>query len=224
MKKSLGLALSLILGLSLAGFAQLDFDWGMGIDWGETVNTQEDAKTTSVTPFGGVIEDEVTVYYTPYTDLPANHWATDAVLFLTDLSILEGVKVGKFNGNAPTTRYQLAVALARVINYVDNSRLTGEGLRAMIQDDPALLEMLRGQQGPAGPQGPTGATGQQGPAGQQGSAGPAGAAGPVGPMGPAGQQGPVGQQGDVGISPVDVETIQQLIAEMRAEIDGLTKK
>ena len=223
MRKSLGLALSLILGLSLVGFAQAGFDWGMDGDWytGGTTGTTEETSTDIVT--SDTEEASITVKYLPYSDLKDGHWANAAVIAVTENSLMEGRETGLFLGQDYATRYELAVLGARLLQHIENSRLTGMELREMIQNDEELLIALRGPQGPAGaqgPQGPTGSQGPQGPMGPQGSQGPAGPQGPIGPIGPIGPQGP---QGEVGLTPFEVETIQQLIAEMRAEIEGLKK-
>jgi chromosome segregation ATPase len=58
-----------------------------------------------------------------YVDVAQNHWAYNAVINLTNLGILTGVQGadGKmyFNGNDPLTRYQTAVMLQRILDYVE---------------------------------------------------------------------------------------------------------
>lgn len=52
---------------------------------------------------------------TPFTDIPAGHWAMDAVKELTDKGIVQGYPGSEFKGNQPITRYELAVTLARFV-------------------------------------------------------------------------------------------------------------
>ncbi len=54
-----------------------------------------------------------------FKDLNSKHWAYEAVIKLTDMGILNGYPDGTFKGNNPVTRYQLAVALYRLVKYVD---------------------------------------------------------------------------------------------------------
>lgn len=88
-----------------------------------------------------------------YPDVPQNHWAYDAINKLSQAGIIEGMPNGTYVGNKPMTRYEFAVAVARILD-----------------------KTSQGQQGPAGEQGPAG---QRGPAGV---AGPRGERGPAGPV------------------------------------------
>lgn len=89
-----------------------------------------------------------------YPDVPLDHWAYNAINKLSAAGIIEGYPNGTYSGGRAMTRYEFAVAIARL--------LQSGGLGG-------------GADGPAGP---------QGVAGPQGPAGPAGAVGPQGPMGP----------------------------------------
>lgn len=113
---------------------------------------------------------------TRFSDIPAGHWATEAVNQLADAGIFEGMGVNRalFVGNGNLTRYQAAVALSRLIQYVNThpATPTAQQLRQVIEANPDLRDMLTGKQGPVGPPGPAG---QQGPAGRDGAAGTPGA-------------------------------------------------
>lgn len=156
-------------------------------------------------------------------------WVRDAVKRLTEAGIFEGrIKNGRnvFAGSQPMTRNEVAAALARMLAYADRAGdLTAEKLKKAIQADPTLKDLLIGPAGAAGAQGPAGAQGAQGPKGDAGGpVGPAGAQGPAGPAGPAGPIGPAGAQGPIGpagISPLDVQTIKNLLAEFQPEIAQL---
>lgn len=51
----------------------------------------------------------------PFTDLPADHWAYPAVQRLVDRGILSGYPDGSFRGSNLVTRYALAVSLAKAM-------------------------------------------------------------------------------------------------------------
>jgi hypothetical protein len=95
------------------------------------------------------------------TDVPRDHWAYDAVKELADAGILIGYPDNLFHPQRVLTRYEFAMAVARILSYY---RPLGE----------------KGEAGPPGPAGPPGAAGPQGPVG------PPGPPGPQGPQGPPG--------------------------------------
>ncbi|HEX8551378.1 MAG TPA: S-layer homology domain-containing protein [Abditibacteriaceae bacterium] len=74
-----------------------------------------------------------------YPDVPAGHWAYDAINTLSRAGIIEGRPGGNYYGNQAMTRYEFAVAIARLLKNI------GPG-----QAGPV------GPQGPAGPAGPAG--------------------------------------------------------------------
>ena len=86
-----------------------------------------------------------------YPDVPRGHWAYEAINKLSQAGIIEGLPNGNYYGNKPMTRYEFAVAIARLLERIS----TGVG--------PA------GPQGETGPVGPAGAAGAQGPAGTVGT-------------------------------------------------------
>src|SRR6202790_3142803 len=51
----------------------------------------------------------------PFSDVPANHWAYQAIQSLAADGLVEGFPDGKFKGDRPLTRYEMAVLVARVI-------------------------------------------------------------------------------------------------------------
>lgn len=54
-------------------------------------------------------------------DVPGNHWAKRSVDSVTAKGIMKS-QGSKFNGNAPVTRYELAVALDRLVGYIEAGR------------------------------------------------------------------------------------------------------
>jgi len=52
---------------------------------------------------------------TPFSDVPANHWAYQYIQSLAADGIIDGYPNGKFKGDRPLTRYEMATVVARVI-------------------------------------------------------------------------------------------------------------
>jgi hypothetical protein len=52
---------------------------------------------------------------TPFADVPANHWAYQAIQSLAADGLIDGYPDGTFDGDRPLTRYEMAVLVARVI-------------------------------------------------------------------------------------------------------------
>jgi hypothetical protein len=52
---------------------------------------------------------------TPFSDVPANHWAYQYIQSLAADGLIDGYPDGKFKGDRPLTRYEMAVVVARVI-------------------------------------------------------------------------------------------------------------
>ncbi len=72
----------------------------------------------------------------PFSDVPVNHWAYNAVNALAEQGVLEGYPDGTFGGKQSLTRYEFAQAIARMLD---------------------RMEQLGGVPGPPGPPGPPGA-------------------------------------------------------------------
>lgn len=51
----------------------------------------------------------------PFSDIPGDHWSYDAVQMLEEKGLVEGYPDGLFKGDRPTTRYEMAMVVARVI-------------------------------------------------------------------------------------------------------------
>lgn len=65
----------------------------------------------------------------PFYDLNSTHWAYESVRELAELGILTGYPDGSFAGTQATTRYEVAVVAARVLEYVE-ANTTGGASRA----------------------------------------------------------------------------------------------
>ncbi len=72
----------------------------------------------------------------PFPDIPAGHWASDAVARIADLGIVIGFPDGTFRGNESFTRYQAALVIDRLLDVIGNDIDTA---LAMTNDDIASL-------------------------------------------------------------------------------------
>jgi len=59
------------------------------------------------------------VFAQPFADVPAEHWAFDAIAELAAKGILEGYPDGTFKGDRAMTRYEMAMALARILARIE---------------------------------------------------------------------------------------------------------
>jgi hypothetical protein len=93
---------------------------------------------------------EKSVQSEPFKDVPADHWAYQAVENLRQKGVLKGYPDGSLRGKRTITRYEAAVALDRALHL----------------PQPLL--------GPPGAMGPRGEQGEKGPKGEPGPQGPKG--------------------------------------------------
>ncbi len=56
-----------------------------------------------------------------FPDIPANHWAGDAVERISDLGIVIGFPDGTYRGNEAFTRYQAALVVARLLDVINDN-------------------------------------------------------------------------------------------------------
>ncbi len=61
----------------------------------------------------------------PFTDVPADHWAYDAVEELSTSGYMDGYLDGTFKGRKIVTRYELALILARILHKVQTIERAG---------------------------------------------------------------------------------------------------
>lgn len=77
---------------------------------------QAHAQDTATTGnLGGVPANAQTA---EYPDVPANHWAYSALNTLSQAGVIEGRPGGNYFGNEPMTRYEFAVAIARLLQRI----------------------------------------------------------------------------------------------------------
>ncbi len=56
-----------------------------------------------------------------FKDVPEDHWAAESIQVLKANGVMQGYPDGTFRGEAAVTRYELAVALASMIDYMEHS-------------------------------------------------------------------------------------------------------
>ncbi len=67
----------------------------------------------------------------PFMDVPANHWAYDAVAQLAAKGVLSGYPDGSYKGRQPATRYEMASALARALAKVDMEKASKQDVELL---------------------------------------------------------------------------------------------
>jgi predicted nucleic acid-binding Zn-ribbon protein len=83
-----------------------------------------------------------------YADVARTHWAYDAIVRLTDLGILSGIRGtdGRYyyQGTDPLNRYQAAVLIEKLLNYVDETYMGRDPSDLPVSDDAlrARLQQL----------------------------------------------------------------------------------
>jgi len=80
-----------------------------------------------------------------YDDVPRDHWAYNALDYLTERGVLEGYPDGFFKGDRTLTRYEFAQAVARLLDTLDQKdwgeqiNIMAETLRAEFSDQLAEI-------------------------------------------------------------------------------------
>ena len=77
----------------------------------------------------------------PFSDVPAHHWAYDALEELSAKGVLEGYPDGTFRGSRLMSRYEIAQAVARAMSR-DVSGADMEKLKALVAEFEPELEAL----------------------------------------------------------------------------------
>ena len=79
----------------------------------------------------------------PFSDVPMNHWAYDAVAQLSARGVLSGYPDGTFKGNKPMTRYEIASMVARSLaNAEYATKEDMERLKKLVVEFQPELEAL----------------------------------------------------------------------------------
>jgi hypothetical protein len=67
----------------------------------------------------------------PFMDVPASHWAYDAVAQLASRGIISGYPTGDYKGAQPTTRYEMASVIARALAQIDIEKASKQEVELM---------------------------------------------------------------------------------------------
>ncbi|MBQ2594929.1 MAG: S-layer homology domain-containing protein, partial [Candidatus Riflebacteria bacterium] len=73
----------------------------------------------------------------PFSDVPADHWACQAVSEMADKGIVQGFPNETFKGNENVSRYQLAMITSRILASVEQN-----GISSISKNDLQTLEKL----------------------------------------------------------------------------------
>ncbi|HEX5324791.1 MAG TPA: S-layer homology domain-containing protein, partial [Capsulimonadaceae bacterium] len=76
----------------------------------------------------------------PFADVPADHWAYQAVDTLQKAGIVIGYPDGTYGGRRAMTRYEFAVAIARLLPLINANAASKSDLAALQQDLESKLE------------------------------------------------------------------------------------
>ena len=74
---------------------------------------------------------------TPFADVPANHWAYQAIQTLAADGLIDGYPDGAFKGDRPLSRYEMAAIVARIV-----AKIEAEGARTASKSDLDTLQKL----------------------------------------------------------------------------------
>ena len=79
----------------------------------------------------------------PFADVPTDHWAYASVDTLQKAGIVIGYPDGTYGGRRPMTRYEFAVAIARLLAQMNNAKpFDPSGLEAQIAANKSALDAL----------------------------------------------------------------------------------
>lgn len=67
----------------------------------------------------------------PFADVPAGHWAYDAVAQLAARGIVSGYPDGAYKGVQPATRYEIASVVARAMTRIDIEKASSQDIEVM---------------------------------------------------------------------------------------------
>jgi len=93
--------------------------------------------------FGALAASTQSGSATPFSDVPANHWAYQAIQSLAADGLIEGYPEGRFKGDRPLTRYEMAVLIARVIAKVQTMTPAGYASRTDLDKLQKLIDAFK---------------------------------------------------------------------------------
>ncbi len=84
-----------------------------------------------------IIASATTASAMSFNDVPANHWACEAVSQMASKGIIQGFPDGNYKGNQNVSRYQLAMMTARMLANIEQN-----GTGSIAKNDLQTLEKL----------------------------------------------------------------------------------
>ena len=67
----------------------------------------------------------------PFMDVPASHWAYDAVAQLASRGVVSGYPDGTYKGPQPATRYEIASIIARALAFIDMEKASKQDVEML---------------------------------------------------------------------------------------------
>ena len=98
-------------------------------------------KKLLLTVLAALLASGATAQQTSFPDIPAGHWAADAVSRIADLGIVIGFPDGTFRGNEAFTRYQAALVISRLLDVINEDIAAAQALTD--QDIASLRNALQ---------------------------------------------------------------------------------
>ncbi|RKX57328.1 MAG: hypothetical protein DRP24_00710, partial [Thermotoga sp.] len=77
-----------------------------------------------------------------FKDVPVNHWAYEAVMKMAEIGVITGMPDGTFQGNSPMTRYQVALAFYRFLNYIEKTIAPKKEIEAAVNKVTTLEDLV----------------------------------------------------------------------------------
>ncbi|MFA7146332.1 MAG: S-layer homology domain-containing protein, partial [Candidatus Riflebacteria bacterium] len=78
----------------------------------------------------------------PFSDVPASHWANEAIIKLANKGILTGYPDGTYQGNNNVSRYALAMITAKMLANIEQMADNGMDFGSITREDLQTLEKL----------------------------------------------------------------------------------
>ncbi len=94
-------------------------------------------KKTIINTAAIILASASTAFAAPFSDVPASHWAYEAVNNMAEKGIIQGFPDSTFKGNQNLTRYQLAVMTAKMLANIEQN-----GVGSIAKNDLQTLEKL----------------------------------------------------------------------------------
>jgi len=81
----------------------------------------------------------------PFKDVPANHWAYDAIKKASEMGIVTGYEDGTFKGDKKLTRYEMAVAAARIASQIEEEDVQAKLSEEQVKEVEKTVKALNSE-------------------------------------------------------------------------------